>query len=72
MSGGSGGSSGSGKGSTGGRPPRGGNEDITARHGRGGAEPTPDADATTSGRPTRTGENDANPADPDAPDDVTP
>ena len=55
-------------GTKGGRSPRGGNEDVTARHGRGGAEPTPNTDASTSARPTRTGGNDSNPADPDAPD----
>lgn len=52
----------------GGRTPRDKNEDVTARHGRGGAEPTPNTDATTSARPTRTGENDSNRADPDDPE----
>ena len=53
----------------GGRTPRGKNEDVTARHGRGGAEPTPNTDASTTARATRTGENDSRAADPDAPDD---
>jgi hypothetical protein len=50
----------------GGRTPRDGNDDVTARHGRPGGGPG-NTDATTHARPTQTGENDSRPADPDAP-----
>ena len=55
-------------GTQGGRTPRGRNEDVVARHGRGGAEATPNPDASTAARATRTGRNDSAHADPDAPE----
>ena len=52
-------------GSKGGRTPRGGNEDITERHGRPGGRHDGDTDASTAARPTQTGQQDSEPSDPD-------
>ncbi len=55
-------------GTQGGRTPRNDNAELVERHDRGGGRHAGDTDATTSARPTQTGERDANRADPDRPD----
>lgn len=62
MSGSSGNTS---SGTEGGRTPRNGNSDVTARHGAHGDAARDDTGAEASARGTRTGRNDSKPADPD-------
>ena len=55
-------------GTEGGRSPRNKNADIVERHDRDGGRHAGGTDASTSARPTQTGERDSKPADPDRPD----
>ena len=55
-------------GTQGGRSPRNENADLVERHDRGGGRHAGGTDASTSARPTQTGERDPKPADPDGPD----
>ena len=55
-------------GNEGGRSPRNKNADIVERHDRDGGRHAGGTDASTSARPTQTGERDSKPADPDQPD----
>lgn len=56
-------------GTQGGRTPRGGDQTLTARHGRDLPEGAQQADATDAARRTRTGRDDSDHLDTDAPHD---
>jgi hypothetical protein len=55
-------------GTKGGRTPRNENADLVERHDRDGGRHAGGTDASTSARPTQTGERDSHRADPDRPE----